>query len=625
MTATATMNRRSFVKTAAGAAAATMLAAAPAALADAAAEGQMAPGTYVATARGYMGENTVAVTVDETSILEVAVTESTDVPTYLTQFPIDQIPAAIVANQSTSVDVVTGATFTSFSIMSAVEAALEQAGGKGMFTAAPAKVEKAEAETVECDVLVIGAGMAGCMAAMSAKQADFDGADSGLDVVLLEKQAFIGGSTPLAYGGFFTVTPLEQQPLQSYVDSEIARFQALSFHDLNEPLITSLMNVAGDTVLKMQQIGQPLMTVGQTGIEQPAELVGLTFNSEPSTAFPFNRNDWKTMWGCGWHYFEVFEVWFKTLGIDLRVNTAATELVIEDGAVVGAKVEGPDSTYEIRAKKVILSCGGFAQNRDMIEQYAPHDAASQVWSNGGADGDGIRMGLDAGGRTVGDRLWGHVCTTSVYGFHNGADDVIAGNGFLVNKNGEKFVDNGCDNSMAYALIAEQPDAVAFTVVDANAPYVADLEAGLASGKYDGYVFKADTLDELAEMCEIDAANLAETVAAYNDHLVTRGEVDWRAYDYVEGSDFMGATPIEEGPFYAVRYIQVHLGSCVGLVVDGDCRVLDDADEPIANLYATGECCIGGNVFDMHVGGWGIGGACYSGRIAGETAKTELLA
>lgn len=617
------MNRRSFVK-AAGAAAGAIVAStvAATALADAAPEG-LVPGTYTATARGYMGENTVMVTVDETSITKVAVVESTDVPEYLTQFPIAQIPAAIVENQSTSVDVVTGATFTSFSIMSAVEAALEQAGGKGMFSAAPAKPAKVEAETVETDVLVIGAGMAGCMAAMSAKQAAFDGNDSGLSVTLLEKQAFIGGSTPLAYGGFFTATPLEKQPLQSYIDSEIARFQALSFHDINEELITSLLNVAGDTVLKMQQIGQPLLTAGMTGIEQPAE-VGLTFNGDPSTAFPFDRNNWKTMWGCGWHYFEVFNVWFKTLGVDLRLNTSATELIIEDGAVVGAKVEGPDSTYEVRAKKVILSCGGFAQNRDMIEQYAPHDAGSQVWSNGGADGDGIRMGLAAGGHLIGDRMWGHVCTTNVFGFHNTPDDVIANNGFLVNTEGKTFVANGNDNSMAYALIAEQPGQVAYSIIDANAGFAEDFDAGLESGKYDGYVFRADTLDELAETCGIDAANLAETVAAYNEHLATRGDVFWGAYDFVEDPEFMGATPIETGPFYAVKFIQVHLGSVVGLVVDGDCHVLDEAGEPIANLYATGECCIGGNVFDMHVGGWGIGGACYSGRIAGEGAKAAVL-
>ena len=64
-------------------------------------------------------------------------------------------------------------------------------------------------------------------------------------------------------------------------------------------------------------------------------------------------------------------------------------------------------------------------------------------------------------------------------------------------------------------------------------------------------------------------------------------------------------------------------TCVA-VVDGDCKVLNDADEPIDNLYAIGECCIGGNIFDLHFGGWGNGGAMYSGRIAGEDAKAAIL-
>ncbi|MBQ9067957.1 MAG: FAD-binding protein [Eggerthellaceae bacterium] len=236
------------------------------------------------------------------------------------------------------------------------------------------------------------------------------------------------------------------------------------------------------------------------------------------------------------------------------------------------------------------------------------------------------MGIAAGGHTVGERLWGHVCTTNIHGFHNAPDDTIAANGFLVNKNGETFVENGNDNSMAYALIAEQPDECAFTIVDSASGFAEVLDEGLESGDYSAYVFKADTIDELAELCEIDAAKLQNTIDEYNNHLATRGEFDPMAYDLIESPEFIGATPIEEGPFYAVKFVQVHLGSCVGLVVDGDCKVLDEkSGQPIENLFATGECCIGGNVFDLHVGGWGIGGACYSGRIAGETAKAELLA
>lgn len=588
---------------------------------DKGANGTMVPGTYAATKSGFMGENTVYVTVDETSIKSVEVGKSTDLPTYLTQFPLKTIPQRIVDAQSVTVDAVSGATLTSMSIMSAVKDCIQQAGGEDMFDAAPAKPDKTKGETVETDVIVIGGGMAGCMAALSAKQVDFNLQDSGLSVTLIEKQDFIGGSLPLAFGGFFTGSPLSTPPKQSYIDSQVERMQMMNEGKVNVPLLTHLMNVAGDDVIKMQELGVPLLTSGMDG--EGLDAVGKRFNGDVYTCYPMGL-DWRHAWGIGRHTIDVFNIWFPTLGVDLRTSTSATELIIERGVVVGARVEGPESTYDIRAKKVILSCGGFARNKEMIEQYAPHDSKSLVWSNGGADGDGIRMGVDAGGRTVGSRLWGYPATGNTYGLHNGPDQTANATGFMVNKNGEKFCDYGSANSIAYALVAEQPDHEAYCIVDGETVFVEDLEAGLTSGAYDGIVFRGETLEELAQKCGIDAVNLAATVKAHNEHLATRGDVGYVDFDLLENTEFIGATPIANGPFYGVRFVQIHLGSCVGLVVDENCKVLGASNTPIENLYATGECCIGGNIFDFHVGGWGIGGACHSGRIAGEDAKKALL-
>lgn len=582
----------------------------------------MQPGTYVATKTGFAGENTVYVTVDETSIISVEVGKSTDKPTYLTQYPLEIIPQRIVDAQSTSVDVVSGATLTSMSIMNAAKDCIEQAGGKGLLDSAPASPEKALGKTVETDVLVIGGGIAGCMAALSAKQADFDLRDSGLSVIMIEKLGFIGGSLPLAVGGLFTSSPLSAAPKQSYINSEIARMQMMNVGEVNVPLLTNLMNVAGDTTLKMQQLGAPLQTSGIDSESKDSIVKG--FNSDAFVAFPLGSTA-ETSWGGGRYILDAFNVQFSNLGLDIRTNTGATELIIENNAVVGARVEDSESTYDIRAEKVILACGGFAQNQEMIDQYAPHDTKSLAWANGGADGDGIRMGIEAGGRIVGDgHLWGYPAPDSVHGIHNGAASSVRTTGFMVNKDGQEFCDCAAGNSLAYSYIANQPDNEVFSIIDADSPFVEGLEDGLASGTYTEYVFKAETLNDLAQSCGIDATNLAATIEAQNEYLKTRGEVAFGESDLIENPQYTAATPIANSPFYAVRHVQVHLGSCVGLVVDEDCRVLDEADVPIENLYATGECCIGGNIFDFHVGGWGIGGACYSGRIAGEDAKAAIL-
>lgn len=625
-----TVTRRNLVKVAGATAAATALGATGTALADAAAEG-MVPGTYSATAPGYMGENTVFVTVDETSIVDVAV-RTTDKPQYLTQFPVELMPQRILEAQSCGVDVVAGATFTSFSIKAAAEDCLRQAGAPESFFAAPEKTEKPEGEPLDVDVLVIGSGLGGFMAAASAAQNNFDLTRNELSVTLIEKLDFVGGSMPLAIGGLFTASPLSAPPKQSFIDSEIERLSLMNELPVNEPLIARLYNTAGDTTLRMQQFGLPLQSAGIDG--EGIDDVDRNFSGDPYVFYPIGAGD--AFWGGGRHLIDVFTLQFRdNLGVDVRTSTSATGLLMEDGAVVGARVEGPDSVYDIHAKKVILACGGMTQNHEMIEQFAPHDVDSIPWSNGGTDGDGLRMGMEAGGRLIGDRLWGHVAIDNIEGIHNDLAYVMNA-GLMVNRDGAQFTQVPGDNSICYALVAEQPDKVAWSVVDANNTFAGALEAALP-GHYGAYIERADTIAELAEACGIDADGLAASVEEYNAWLAEGGNLagdgTWRLVEgaaeggkvpVVEGVAFPMMSPIEQGPFYALRVVQLHLGSCVGLAVDEFCRVLNDADEPVPNLYAIGECCIGGNVVQYHAGGWGLGGTCHTGRIAGEHAKEAIL-
>ena len=174
---------------------------------SAAAESTLVPGTYTSTQRGYQGEVTVEVEVDETSILSVTIVSDTDRPETVTAVPREQIPAAIVENQTYNVDSVSGATLTSSAIKRAVKDALEQAGGSSAFSeTVSAKIpseEKPFVEDEQVDVLVIGAGGAGIMAALSANSQALDENASGLSVMLIEKQPFIGGATGVSGGIFY--------------------------------------------------------------------------------------------------------------------------------------------------------------------------------------------------------------------------------------------------------------------------------------------------------------------------------------------------------------------------------------------------------------------------------------
>lgn len=216
----AQITRRSFVKNVALGAVGASALGAGAALATADEAAGLVPGTYKATAQGFMGFDTVCVTVDENSITDVILADSTDYPPFVVEAVRSTIPARIFDAQSVNVDVVAGATFSSMAVMEAVADCIAQAGGAGMFETAPERPAPESAQDLDTDVLVIGAGGAGILAALSAKYADFEGGDSGLSVTLVEKLDFFGGSTLLSGGGFIAATPLSEQPSEDSAPPE---------------------------------------------------------------------------------------------------------------------------------------------------------------------------------------------------------------------------------------------------------------------------------------------------------------------------------------------------------------------------------------------------------------------
>ena len=119
------------------------------------------------------------------------------------------------------------------------------------------------------------------------------------------------------------------------------------------------------------------------------------------------------------------------------------------------------------------------------------------------------------------------------------------------------------------------------------------------------------------MMGIDEASFIETVDAYN-----------AAYDAGEGVEFDVANesmlPVRTAPFYAMALRSVHLGTNVSVPVDENCRVLDADGNAVPNVFAGGEMMYGGNVVTTHMGAYSISNGFYSGRIAGEAARDEII-
>ena len=170
------------------------------------AEGVLTPGTYTSTMTAMHGPMTVEVTVTDSAITSVEVVDQVETPG-VTDPVFEKIPAAIVDNQTTAVDTITGATVSSRVLIAAVQDCLKQAGdAEGVFSK---ELEKAPAEdvTLSADVIIVGGGGAGLAAAVSAS-------DEGASVIVIEKTGFLGGNSIVA-GGIYNAPDPE---LQDYAE-----------------------------------------------------------------------------------------------------------------------------------------------------------------------------------------------------------------------------------------------------------------------------------------------------------------------------------------------------------------------------------------------------------------------
>lgn len=158
----------------------------------------MTPGTYTASAHGSKHDLTVSVTVDETSITDIQVTENNDSP-FISDAAVNQLPHRIIDAQSLAVDGVSGATLTSAGIFNAVADCIAQADGN--LNAFNQAVEIKQKEDVTTDVLVVGGGTSGMTAAFAAKtNSNLENVDSSLDVTVVESNGYMGGNMAICGG-----------------------------------------------------------------------------------------------------------------------------------------------------------------------------------------------------------------------------------------------------------------------------------------------------------------------------------------------------------------------------------------------------------------------------------------
>ncbi len=561
----------------------------------------MTAGTYEAAAKGFHGDVKIAVTVDENAITAIEVLEQSETEGIGT-VAIEKLPAAVLAAQTLAVDAVGGATITSDALKAALTDALTQAGADmDKFTAAAAATELVE-ETLEADVVVLGGGAAGLTAGIKAIQ-------GGASVILLEKTAMTGGASAMAGAG--TKATGSKWSIES-----------------------GSTETAEDFIKQITENGHHKNHLPT--VENFARTLGTAFDwlvAEDGAAVPYGKKDTPSAsfsgTGRGAGVVKNLTAKFEAEGGVLMLSTPGTELIIDNGAVVGVKAEGNGKAYTINAKKVILATGGYGANDELV----PDEYKKFVYAgHAGATGDAIKMVEPLNADLISMELintqpnsmikpsgLGQYCNP-------GVSKAYAAGGFMVNQDGVRFVNEVAN---AWDIMQEMKkndfqflvmDQAAFDGFNAgmtgSAIYSMEDVAEWLKDDYAGQpVLKsAATLEELAAKLGVPTEAVTAAAAKFNEVAATAGTDEF--------GRTIKAAQSTEGPYYAMQMHIRYYASLGGLHVNDDMQVLNVNQEAIPNLYAAGEV-IGGHQGDVYMGGCLFAYAICSGHNAGAAAAAAI--
>ena len=559
----------------------------------------MTPGTYTAEAEGFHGTIKLEVTVDAEAITGIEVVEHSETAG-IGEAALPVLVESVLEHQTTGVDSVAGATVTSEAFKAALTDALTQAGADMDKMSQPVEADELEAVTMEADVVVVGAGAAGLSAGLKAVQ-------DGKNVIILEKMGVIGGASAMAGSGTMA-TGSTWQKEDGYEDSP-------------EQLVEDMMENGHNKN-------------DRATVELFANTIGEAFDwlvDENGAAVPYQRSGEPTRTysgvGRGAGVCQSLCDKFLAEGGTLLLNTPATALIINDGAVTGVMAEGEGKAYTINAKAVVLASGGYGANDELV----PDEYKAFVYAgHAGAEGDAIAMvePLDAdliNMDLINTQPNSMILPSGLGQYCNpGVSRAYAAGGFMVNQDGERFFNeqaNAWDlmqamkaNDAQYLIM----DQAAFDGFNAGMTgskiyTMEDVETWLADD-YEGQpVMKtAATLEELADKLGIPADALSASAQAFNEAAASGS------------ADEFGRTPAaaqsEEGPYYALEMHIRYYASLGGLHINDGMQVLNTQQEAIPGLYAAGEV-VGGLEGDVYMGGTLFGWAIASGYEAGIAAAT----
>ncbi|MBR2260006.1 MAG: FAD-dependent oxidoreductase [Blautia sp.] len=619
--------------------------------------GLYTPGTYTATAMG-IGDVTVTMTFDETSITDVVVDVSKETKD-IGQLYGETLQEALMQLQSADIDSVAGATVTSDAVKEAAANCIAQAMGVAIPEAETADVgeemswkEAPEpisddqiSQTIDTDVLVVGHGYAGLNACRYL-------ASRGIQVTLIESQTEENYRAMGNEAGTPNASILKKRGVPEIDPIEYYNNWMLnSGYQANPELMMKFCRNSGEamdeylSVLTDEEL-EIMTTAFYPPTEKQMSSIG-PFKFWPSTCSFYSRE-------CDQTYIHKKNR-EKAIadGATFLFGTEAQQLIKEGDEIVGLIARNTEGEYiKFQTKAVILASGGFGANRQMQKDLltdlggtlTPDESFSVLMDS---DGRGIQMGYWAGGKL--DSLG--IPTMNGKHYHPGYPQ-----GIWLDSNGRRYCNEYWgpiefrgrpalqmnrdgfyafyDSNLTEYLKYSVPSHGSTYASEENLANIqAELDNAMAAGAQgvEGHDlsatftrYAAETLDELLDMvCQDDIvkANIRASIERYNE-MCANG----RDEDFGRQGDLL--FPVKDGPFYCdIKPSEIGwmMCTCGGLVINADQQVLDEYYHPIKGLFASGNCASGrfGTEYFTPTPGVSLGTTIVLGRECGKSVEKYL--
>ena len=597
------------------------------------AAGQYIPGTYEGTAEGISSTVKVTMTFSDSAVTDVVVDTSGETASYGAAAA-DELREQLMAAGSAEIDGVSGSTVTSNAVMKAAKSCYAQAKGEAVVSSVqlptgdendwlgtePDIDEAAITETVDTDILIVGAGNGGMFAAAYA-------AANGLNFRIIEQNGNVQ-DTRHWYGAIDSAAAKAagEKPFdKAKLLSEISRYAS---GKCDQRVVKTWINESAAMHDFMRSIledkyGWVCDFTSGSEAAWPAE------NAEHNTDYLYpvqEHNYMASESASGLPRNELLLQYIQELGYDVDFKTSLAKLEKNsEGRITGIIAQSTEDDHFIRYnanKGVLLACGGFPGNPYMMEQldplgtsvttacsYTPADKGygirAAIWAGAHLDAEPapvlfdrglVAPGVDAGYADNGSAFGGKAFPGTVGQYNPGSQPFLK-----VNRHGERFMNESQEYDNASHASFQQPGHVYAMIHDANFRSDVDrfhtigcsaltryipgmMEAQLEQYEGEGLIMKADTIEELADKMGFTGAdkdNFVATVARYNELYDKQNDEDF-------GKPASRLSAIRTAPFYGCWLGASLLCSMQGISITENCQAKDSNNEPIPGLYITGD-------------------------------------